>query len=150
MRFTSLAVAAGVATTALTAMLFTAPAADAASRSYTIGMHCYGINPNLLGFPFFGGANITTNAPRSGQITINSDSKDILPYTTYTTVRVSNLTTHKTQTFRRTWHHSLGSDSGYSISGISVRGGVKVTTSAINVGLFQTQRGPTCSGVVRV
>jgi len=28
------------------------------------------------------------------------------------------LNNHHTQTFRRTWHHSLGDNAGYMISGI--------------------------------
>ncbi|GEE03812.1 hypothetical protein nbrc107696_42580 [Gordonia spumicola] len=150
MTMKKIAVATGVTATVLTSTLVAAPDAHAASRVLTIGNNCYGPNPNYLGFPFYGGANITTNAPWPGQITINSDSKDVLPYTTYTTVKVTTLSNNRTQTFRRTWHHTMGDDSGYTITGIKASGRVKVTISAINVGLFQTQRGPTCSGIVRV
>lgn len=150
MRTRSVAVAAGLAATAMTATMLAAPAAQAESRSLTVGMHCYGTNPNLLGLPFYGGANITTNAPWPGQITINSDSKDFLPYTTRTTVRVTSLSTNRTRTYHRTWTHSFSDASGYSISSIPARGRIKVTISSVNVGLFQTLRGPTCTGVVRV
>ncbi|GAC77899.1 hypothetical protein SAMN04488550_3289 [Gordonia malaquae] len=150
MSMKKIAVATGIVSAALASTLVTAPTADAASRIISIGNNCYGANPNYVGFPFFGGANVTTNAPWPGQITINSDSKDVLPYTTYTTVRVTTLSNNHTQTFRRTWHHTMGDNSGYMISGIRATGRVKVTISAINVGMFQTQRGPTCSGIVRV
>ncbi len=150
MKMKKILVTTGLAATALASTLVAAPDAHAASRVISVGNGCYGANPNYLGLPFFGGANVITSAPRPGQITITSDSKDVLPYTTYTTVRVTTLSNNRTQTFRRTWHHSMGDDSGYQISGIRASGRVKVTISAINVGLFQTQRGPTCSGIVRV
>ncbi|GAB18397.1 hypothetical protein GOEFS_054_00100 [Gordonia effusa NBRC 100432] len=150
MRTKTAVLAAGVATGAIAATLLSGTTAQAYPRIQTIGLHCFGANPNIVGFPFFGGANVTTNSPVRGQISINSDSKDVLPYTTYSTVRVTSLRTNKTQTFRRTWQHSMGDIGGYRIDGIRASGRVKVTVSSVNRGLFQTLTGPTCSGIVTV
>ncbi|MFW0789535.1 hypothetical protein [Gordonia sp. CPCC 205333] len=130
------------------ATLVCGASANAYPREETIGLHCYGQNPNILLFPFYGGARVTLNTPVRGQISISSDSKDPIPYTTDTTVRVTDLRTNRTQTYHRRWQHSLSDIGGYRIDGIAARGRTRVSVSAVNHGLFQTLRGPTCTGIV--
>lgn len=148
---TRVAVAAtGIGAALLGTLGVAAAPAHAAPTEQVVGMRCYGTNPNILLFPFYGGATIAANTPGPGQFTITSDSKDAIPYTTDTTVRVTELRTHRTQTFHRRWEHSFSDASGYQISGIRARGPVRVTISAVNRGLFQTLTGPTCTGTVNV
>ena len=115
----------------------------------TVGMNCFGENPNILLFPFFGGAGIQVNRARH-EISIYSNSKDAIPYTTDTTVRVTDLRSHRTQTFHRRWLHDFSDPGGYSIEGIKAHGPTTVTISSINRGLFRTVQGPTCRGTINV
>ncbi|WP_018177907.1 hypothetical protein [Jongsikchunia kroppenstedtii] len=150
MQAKTVATAAGIVVSAATLSLLFSTPAQAESRSEYIAMQCYGLNPNILDIPFYGGATVTTDSPWPGQFSIGSDSKSLFPYTTDTTVTVTELATNRTQTFQRHWTHGLGDDSGYQITGLTGHGQIRVTITATNHGLIPDLPGPTCSGVATV
>ncbi|WP_026918038.1 hypothetical protein [Gordonia shandongensis] len=139
------AVAAGLA-----ASVVGAGAVNAETRSEYVGMNCYGLNPNIVDIPYYGGVTVWTDSPWPGQFTIIGDSKSLFPYTTDTTVTVKELATGKTTTAHRRWGHGLGDASGYSISGLRGHGRVRITVRAVNHGLIPNLPAPVCRGVATV
>lgn len=124
--------------------------ADAAIKQQYVAMNCYSLNPNIVDFPYHGGATATWDTKKPGTFTLHSDSKSFFPYVTNSTITVTNLRTGKSQTVKRTWQHGLGDNSGYRITDLRGSGPTKITLNAVNHGLLPNLPARTCSGVVNL
>ncbi|MGC4961039.1 hypothetical protein [Gordonia sp. DT101] len=124
--------------------------AQAAPRTQNIGMNCWSLNPNIVDVPFFAGVTVRTDTGRPGDFSIWADSKSLFPYTTDTTVTVTELSTGRAQSHQRHWQHGLGDLPGYWIDGLHGSGPIRVTIRSVGHGLIPSLPAPVCSGTATV
>lgn len=134
---------------AVTGTVLAPAVAQAQVKMQRIGMDCWGLNPNVIDFPFYGGATAIWNSTKPDTFRLSGDSKSFFPYVSDTTVRVTNLSTNTTRSYVRRWQHTIGDNSGYFIDNIPAHGRTRITITTLNRGLL-TIPGPMCSGVITI